>query len=427
MNKIIPTESQLNWQNQDFGMFFHFGVNTFNNKEWSAGNLDPKSFNPKKLNTDDWVETVVAAGAKYVILTAKHHDGFCLWQTETTDYCVKSSPWRDGKGDVVKDLSKSCKKYNMNFGIYLSPWDRHESCYPNEKLYDDFYIKQLTELLTNYGKIFEVWLDGAGSENRKYDWNRIMDTIKKYHNDAMIFNMGDPTIRWVGNENGLANETVHYVVKELKGSAFSKKKLETNTQFYCPPECDVAIRQNWFWQTDDLHTLKTKEHLLAIYYRSIGRGCNLLLNVPPDRDGLISKEDKNRLLEFTNEIKRRFSNPIDLNFKQEENEINISFNKKETIDHIVLNEDLSNGQKIFNFEIQYFYNDKFFPLLKGTTIGHKRILPFKTINTDKIKIILKDDNSIIKNINCYKTDFETLPNLGKKLNYDDWSNKADPK
>lgn len=267
-----PTPAQLAWQRDGFGLFLHFGINTFNGREWSDGTLDPTSFDPTSLDTRQWVRTAVAAGARYVVLTAKHHDGFCLWPTATTTYSVASSPWRDGRGDVVAELAEACREADIGLGLYLSPWDRNAPCYEDPEAYDAFYLEQLTELCTRYGPLYELWFDGAGSEGRTYDWEAVTALISEHQPDAMVFNMGAPTIRWIGNEDGLASDPCRYTVDSTGISIYDDGAALLGRARYLPPECDVPIRGHWFWQPDDLHTLKSREHLLAIWYRSLGLG-----------------------------------------------------------------------------------------------------------------------------------------------------------
>ena len=233
--------------------------------------------------------SVTATGIDhYLVLTAKHHDGFCLWPTQTTDYSVAASPFR---GDVVGEVAKACQKAGMPLGLYLSPWDRNAKCYPDATAYDDFYCAQLTELCTRYGELFEVWLDGAGSEGRQYNWDKIMGVVDAHQPGALVFNMGRPSIRWIGNEDGLAADPCFYATGDVQVSAFTDQSEQlAGPLAYIPPECDVAIRQNWFWQDDDLPTLKSVEHLLGIMYRSIGYGANLLLNLGPNREGLLDTQ-----------------------------------------------------------------------------------------------------------------------------------------
>ena len=244
-SSAIPTPAQLHYQQEHaFALFLHFGINTFYGKEWSDGTLDPAGFNPTELDTRQWVDTAKEAGAAHVILTAKHHDGFCLWQTDTTDYSVASSPWKDGKGDVVAELAEACRDAGLGLGLYLSPWDRHEESWETDHAaYDAFYLRQLEELTTRYGPIYELWFDGAGSEQHPYDWDAIMDVIDRNQPGAMVFNMGRPTVRWVGNEDGLASDPCWYTVSETEKSMYTDAREGLpGGGWYLPPECDVSIR-----------------------------------------------------------------------------------------------------------------------------------------------------------------------------------------
>jgi alpha-L-fucosidase len=389
---IQPTSLQRRWQAQEFGMFCHFGINTFYGKEWSDGSLDPVAFNPTHLDTRQWVQTAQAAGMHYLIFTAKHHDGFCLWPTDTTDYSIKASPYRDGRGDIVGDIAQACHAAGMHFGLYLSPWDRHEPCYSDPKAYNNFYVRQLTELCTRYGSLFELWFDGAGSEGRSYDWERIMEVTAHYQPQAVIFNMGYPTIRWVGNEDGLAQDPNFYVVDGQ----------------YLPPECDVPIRQDWFWQADDAHTLKSVEHLLAIYYRSVGYGANLLLNVPPDNTGLLDVRDCERLLEFSQAVRRRFTAPMIGAIQQEGSTVIVEFNTSVSFDHLVLQENLENGQQVNGYRI--FSAEKL--ITKGYTIGHTKIEAFPLIQADRIQIELNTHSAGLSSVAAFQTGYESLPEIG---------------
>lgn len=342
----IPTAGQLAWQRARFGVFCHFGINTFYGKEWSDGSLDPAGFDPTELDPRQWAHTAAAAGARYLVLTAKHHDGFCLWPTDTTDYSVRSSPF---DGDVVELTAQACRDAGIGLGLYLSPWDRNAACYPDPAAYNDFYRRQLTELCTRYGPLFEIWFDGAGSQGRAYDWDRIMAVVDEHQPDTMVFNMGRPTIRWVGNEDGLASDPCRYVVDGR----------------YLPPECDVPIRAHWFWQPDDIHTLKSREHLLAIYYRSIGLGAGLLLNVPPDRRGLLDHADVARVREVSAEVFRRFGNPTEA---VPDGSV-YRFAERTAFDHITLCEDLTSGQHITEHRI---FADREL-VASGGTVGNRRI------------------------------------------------------
>ncbi len=420
-----PTAQQLRWQEKELGLFCHFGINTFNGKEWSNGSLVPASFAPSDLNADQWVQTARDAGMGYVVLTAKHHDGFCLWPSDTTDYSVKSSPFRGGKGDVVGELAEACRQAAMPMGLYLSPWDRHEPCYGDAKAYDAFYVRQLTELCTRYGPMFELWFDGAGSEGRRYDWPAIMDVVRTHQPDAMIFNMGEPTIRWVGNEDGLTEDPNYYAVSATDVSAFTdlKDALPAGQKAYLPPECDVAIRQNWFWQDDDLATLKSVEHLLGIYYRSVGLGGNLLLNVPPDRRGLICDEDRARLIEMIEEIRRRFARPVAGKLHQQNGVVTVDFDRAVEFDLLILQEELRDGQHIDGHRI---YSEPDGAMIAvGKTVGHKRFHLFKTVKTARLRIELNSPQARLTSAEAHKTGHVELPTLGAKVDYNRWEKKAD--
>ncbi len=417
---IKPTAGQLAWQDAELGLFCHFGINTFYGKEWSNGTLDPAGFNPTRLDAHQWVETALAAGARYMIFTAKHHDGFCLWPTATTEYSVASSPYKGGKGDVVGELAQACHELNMPLGLYLSPWDRHEPCYSDPQAYDRFYTRQLTELCTRYGPLFELWFDGAGSEGRVYNWEMIMDVVDRYQPQAMVFNMGRKTIRWVGNEDGLAADPNYYVVQSVDISAFTDQKEALSEGVYLPPECDVAIRRNWFWQPDDLHTLKSVEHLLGIYYRSVGLGGNLLLNVPPNREGLIASEDRARLLEWKAALDSRFANPLPARLRQEGPRVWAEFDHPITFDHLVLCEDLVDGQWIDGHRI--WAGERC--IAEGITVGHKRIHVFPATCAEAVCIELNTPLARLRSVTAYRTGYETLPHVPDRPDYGDWSAKV---
>lgn len=419
----LPTPQQLAWQRAQFGMFCHFGINTFNNKEWSAGQLDPVTFAPTELDPRQWVDVALRAGMKYLILTAKHHDGFCLWPTETTPYSVVSSP---GKIDVVQRVAEACQAAGLGFGLYLSPWDRNAECYADPAAYDDFYIRQMTELCTRYGELYEIWLDGAGSEGRTYAWERIMQVIDRHQPEAMIFNMGNKTIRWVGNEDGLASDPCLYAVQSVSTSAFTEAQEGSGKWEYLPPECDVAIRQHWFWQDDDIATLKSPEHLLGIIYRSIGRGANLLLNLGPDRRGLLDDADAAALLEATSRLQNRFLAPSPATVTHSGRTIHLQFPAEVTIDHLKLREDLAGGQRIAGYHI--FQGEQL--IAAGGTIGVEKWEVFPTIRCSALRIELGNDShesARITSAEGFQTGCTTLPHLPAPLDYKLWAEKADPR
>lgn len=402
-----PTPQQYAWQNLEFGMFCHFGLNTFNDKEWSDGTLDPASFDPGDLQTGQWVKAAKEAGCRYLVFTAKHHDGFCLWPSQYADYSVKRSPWCSGKGDVVCEVSKACEREGIKLGLYLSPWDRHEPSYKNPPAYNVYYKNQLTELLTNYGEIVEVWFDGAGSEGYPYDFPGICEIVHKYQPNAMILNMGEATIRWAGNENGVASypcwNVVEYPVKKNPVSGFWTYKKDDYPR-WMPAECDVPIRKNWFWHTDDAHTLKSLNKLLDIYYRSIGHGANLLLNVGPDRSGKLPDQDIARLKELRAEIDRRIGQSL-VTIKNSGAETKIKLSKPSWVDHAVSMETIEEGERIRQYQIEALTKGKWIKVCEGTAIGHKKIDRFKPVLASQIrlKVTSSVEETKIRSLSIYYT------------------------
>lgn len=410
---IRPTPGQIAWQRErPFALFCHFGINTFHGKEWSDGSLPAASFHPAALDCRQWAKTAKEAGASHIILTAKHHDGFCLWPTATTDYSVASSPWRGGRGDVVGELAMACRDAGIGLGLYLSPWDRHEPTWETDHAaYDALYLRQLTELCTQYGPLVEVWFDGAGSEQHPFDWDAIMAVVEEYQPEAMVFNMGRPTIRWVGNEDGLAADPCWYTVDETAKSIYTDDKEGlAGGGWYLPPECDVAIRRHWFWQPDDLHTLKSVRHLEAIWYRSVGLGANLLLNVPPDRNGLIDDRDRERLLAFAASIRDRFARPTAGRIAQDGPAITVTFPEATTFDHLVLREAIEHGQRIGKHRITDIRNGR--AVVEGClTVGSQRVHAFPSVTTDALRIELDDPSGRLVSVEAYRTGVEATPEL----------------
>jgi alpha-L-fucosidase len=404
---IPPTPGQLAWQRQELGVFFHFGVNTFAGLEWSDGTLDPSIFNPTLLDAEQWVATAADAGARYVILTAKHHDGFCLWPTDTTDYSVRSAPWKDGKGDVVAEVRAAADKYGLDLGLYLSPWDRHAPCYPDPAAYDRYYQDQLRELCTRYGTLSELWFDGAGSQGREYDWVGIGEVISRTQPQAMIFNMGNPTIRWVGNEDGLASDPVDYVVAETDFSQYTVQTTRLERALYLPPECDVSIRRGWFWADHDRP--KSLDHLMAIHYRSVGMGANLLLNLPPDDRGLIPDEDVDRMRQWRAELDRRFSNPVEPDALSELSPgvWRATFDQPVRLDHLQLTEDFTTGQRIRSHRVSS--GDRL--VASGQTVGARRIHVFDEIETAELTITVQGQEPRLESIRGFRTGVASIPSI----------------
>ncbi|AYB46256.1 alpha-L-fucosidase [Paenibacillus lautus] len=406
MNELAkPSPQQLAWQDMELGMFCHFGMNTFCDQEWGDGTDSAEIFNPEQLDARQWARTAKRAGFKYLVLTAKHHDGFCLWPTKTTDYSVKSSPWRGGKGDVVREVADACREEGLQFGLYLSPWDRHEPCYPDKEAYDDFYAEQLTELLTGYGPLVEVWFDGAGSQGREYDWNRIIGLIDQYQPDAMVFNMGRPTIRWVGNEDGVAPYPCWNTATTAKESMFTSDMMTwmEGTPSWVPAECDVPIRKrHWFWHPDDEASLRSLEDVLDIYYRSVGHGATLLLNISPDNRGLLPEVDVERVIEFGDEIRRRFGQPVGQT-SGEGTELLLKLEYIQPVNHVIIMEDIAHGERVREYVLEAYSQGEWKELVRGSAIGHKKIDRFDTVETDqlRVRILSSVEQPLIRNLAAY--------------------------
>lgn len=404
-SRLVPSPKQLEWQKLGLTAFLHFGVNTFTDREWGDGSESPEIFNPVGLDADQWVKTLKDAGFKLVILTAKHHDGFCLWPTKTTAHSVASSPWRDGKGDVMADLRRACDKYGMKLGVYLSPWDRNAQCYGDSPAYNDMFVAQLTELLTQYGRIDEVWFDGACGEGpngkkQEYDWTRFKEVIAELQPDAVVAIQGDD-VRWVGNEKGLGRETEWSATALTPGiyphsgeanaalGLFAKAKDLGGRQlveraerlYWWPSEVDVSIRPGWFYH--DKEQPKSLRHLAEIYLNSVGRNSTLLLNIPPDREGLIPAADVQRLSELREWIDTNFSHNLVNRTAGTEG----YFGSPAKVNTVVLSEDVSKGQRVEEFVIEARgASGEWAPVTEGTTIGHKRILVFPDTEADAVRV-----------------------------------------
>ena len=388
-----PTPAQLQWQRDGMGVFFHVGLNTFHDLEWSDGTLPAASFDPTDLDTDQWVCVAKAAGARYVVLTAKHHDGFCLWPTATTDYSVASSPWRGGKGDLVRELRDSCDRHGLKFGLYLSPWDRHEPSYANEQAYDQFYLAQLTELLSGYGELHEIWFDGAGSDGHTYDWGRIMGVVDDLQPGAMVFNMGTPTIRWVGNEDGIAHDPVLYTASSTALSNYTDASLDLEQDLYLPPECDVSIRRGWFWHADEQP--RSLRELLHIHDSSLGLGAQLLLNLPPDDRGLIPAEDIERLQQWVDALDARFAQRHEATVTPVEGGTLLSFGGEVKLDSVWLHERLDEGQQILEHAlVMAEAGSGDHVIAEGHTVGVRRLHRFAPITVSEV--VVRHEGGVIE-------------------------------
>jgi alpha-L-fucosidase len=377
-----PTREQAAWQDMEVVGFAHFGINTFTDREWGEGKEDPRLFNPTHLDAAQWVRALKAAGIKMLILTAKHHDGFCLWPSRYTDHSVKRSPWRSGKGDVVGEVAKACREGGVKFGFYLSPWDRHERTY-GSPAYNEFFLNQLSELLTNYGPIAEVWFDGANGEGpdgkrQEYEWARYYALIRRLQPHALIAICG-PDIRWVGNESGVARENESSVQPvnrgAQQGAAFA----------WYPAECDVSIRPGWFYHSEQDAQVKTLDQLMDIYYKSVGRNSVLLLNVPPDRRGLISEIDAKRLGELGAEVRRRFGKSL-AETKGRGGVVELSPGKPALIDHVIAMEDIRQGERVREYVVEGLVKGEWREVCRGAIIGHKRIHRFEPIEVSRVRL-----------------------------------------
>ena len=414
---IVPNRRQLIIQDMKYYAFVHYGMNTFTNREWGDGKESESIFNPKKQNTDQWCEAIAAAGMKGVILTCKHHDGFCLWPTKTTEHSIKNSPYKNGKGDVVREVSESCKKYGLKFGVYLSPWDRNAECY-GTPAYNDFYIAQLTELLTNYGDIFMLWMDGAcgaasdGKPVQKYDFERIWNTAVELQPDIVLSDCA-PDVRWIGNESGKTRESEWNVVPKFEfgeqnfqasddmkdfqkrckdvmlPDMGSREFLANFDEFiWYPAEVDVSIRLGWFYHPLQRFTLKSLNHLMKIYYNSAGNNALMLLNIPPNKNGLLAKSDVRRLRQMGKWLKKEDELLIsDVKTEKSEDgfEINLKF-PKQSVDRVRLSEDTTKSQRVERFSI-YADGKKLFG---GTIIGFSKIAVFEPTVTDNLTIKIEE-------------------------------------
>ena len=404
---LVPTPEQLTWQRDGFGVFFHFGVNTFAGKEWSDGTLAPQIFDPSDLDADEWVRLARNIGAKYVILTAKHHDGFCLWPTATTDYSVASSPWKGGEGDVVREVAEACRHHGMKLGLYLSPWDRNAPQYEDAVAYDELYLAQLRELCTDYGELYELWFDGAGSAGREYAWDRIGELIDELQPGAMVFNMGPSTIRWVGNEDGLAADPVQYVTTSADLNNYDDDVVETADARYLPPECDVSLRKGWFWQPGE--EPKSLAHLLAIHDRSIGLGASLLLNIPPDRRGRIDSADAARAAEFGTALRDRFGAPVEGTLTASHGGIDVELGGSVQLDHVELIERLDEGQRITAHRILDSAGQV---LAEGGTVGVRRIHRLaEPVQVSSLRIEVEGEGAVLERVAVHDAVGAPVPDL----------------
>ena len=401
-----PSPAQLAWHQLEYYWFAHFGPNTFSGEEWGTGSESASLFNPTNLDTRQWCRLAKQAGAKGIIITAKHHDGFCLWPSRFSTHTVRESQWKNGKGDVLKELSAACKEYGLKFGVYISPWDRNHPDY-GTAAYNQVFVQMLKELFTQYGPIWELWWDGANGEGpngkkQEYDWDLYRKTVQQLSPQTLIFSDVGPHIRWVGNEKGIAGATNWNLLNTegfeagLKGP--STDTLRNGNKFgknWIPAECDVSIRPGWFWKESENKKVKSAEQLFQLYLKSVGRGANLLLNVPPNATGNIAAEDSLALIGFKKLIDANFkSNLLETNgsriYKTKQETV-IQLGKPTRANCISLMENLKNGQHCSQFTIAlYDKKDQEISTIKGTTIGAKRIVTFPNLELNKIKLTITE-------------------------------------
>lgn len=383
-------KEQLDFLDWEFGAFFHFGIRTFyeGHVDWDMKEMPAEGFNPTELDCEDWIKTVSEAGAKYAILVCKHHDGFANWPSKYTEYSVKNTPWKDGKGDVVKEFTDACRKYGVKIGLYYSP-AQFGSAKTDPDEYDDYFINQVSELLTNYGKIDYIWFDGCGSENHKYDEKRITDEIRRLQPGILIFNMWDPDTRWVGNESGVSPSPNNLIVSELEFSVLTDEKELLSEKLFLPVECDCMMRlSNWFYSDRDEDTVKSVDELMGLYYYSVGRGSNLLINIGPDRRGLLPEKDKQSILNFGKAREKLLSSKVETGIeKKSDCEFDITL-EQQPVNHVILREEITDADEISSFTIKVHPYSYGAPIVvfKGTTIGHKAVCAFPTIRAKRITV-----------------------------------------
>jgi alpha-L-fucosidase len=435
--RVVPSARQLAWQDLELYGFLHFTVNTFTDKEWGTGDEPESVFNPTAFDARQWARVARDAGMKGLILTAKHHDGFVLWPSRFTTHSVRNSPWKDGQGDVVGELARACREYGLKFGVYLSPWDRNHKDYGRPE-YLDYYRAQLRELLTSYGDVFEVWFDGANGgdgyyggvrEKRTidaatyYDWPRTRALVRALQPGAVMLSDAGPDVRWVGNERGAAFETSWYTLNlaGLYPGSPDYGRFAAGTPDgadWAPPEVDVSIRPGWFYHAAEDARVKTLDKLVEIYEQSVGRGANLLLNVPPDRRGLIAETDASRLREFGEAIAATYKDDLARRARATSVEtrghapafdaahvndgdaasywatddgvtagsIELAWPGPITFSRIVLQESIALGQRVERWTAEAFVDGAWTAIGDGTTIGHKRIARVRPTEASRLRV-----------------------------------------
>ena len=412
-----PSPSQLAWQRDELALFLHFGVNTFTDREWGDGKESPSIFAPTNLDARQWARTARLAGARAMILTAKHHDGFCLWPTRTTTHSVASSPFRNGQGDVVREFVDACRVSGLRAGLYLSPWDRNSPAYGDSPRYNDVYAAQLTELLTNYGPIAEVWFDGANGEGpngkrQVYDWPRVWALVRRLQPDAVMFSDAGPDVRWCGNEKGLAGDpnwstvnpsVVTYPGQDAPGITEALQHGDPNGTVWRPAEVDVSIRPGWFYHPAEDDRVRSTGNLLELYFTSVGRNGKLLLNVPPTREGLLHPTDIIRLSDAHGKRKALFEEDLAAQARHEwrltserGGELLVTVPRQRAITFARLEEDISRGQVVSRYTI--YGASKGGPwreLGSGTTIGYTRLHALTARDVEQVRLVVEGVDALV--------------------------------
>jgi len=428
-----PSPEQLAWQRRERALFLHFGVNTFTGREWGDGTEDPRIFNPEQLDARQWVRAAKSAGFASLVLTAKHHDGFCLWPSAQTTHSVKSSPWKNGAGDVVREFTDACRAEGVGAGLYLSPWDRHEPSYGDSPRYNDHYERQLTELLTGYGPLTEVWFDGANGEGpngkrQVYDWPRVHATVRRLQPRALMFSDAGPDIRWMGNEAGVAGDpnwcamdpaAVPYPGADGPQIISSLQHGDPFGTVWRPGEADVSIRPGWFWRESENEKVRSAENLASLYFSSVGRNANLLLNVPPTANGTLHDRDVRALAEFGERIAALHANDEAVHARVSAEgtpdrahrpamavdpdpdtyfspgldartaRITLDFDRPVTFDVVALHEAIREGQTIEAHQVVGVRDGQPVAIASGTTIGNRRLHRVPPMTVDSLRIVAR--------------------------------------
>jgi alpha-L-fucosidase len=405
--RAVPTPAQIAWQRDELAIFIHFGVNTFTDREWGDGREDPAIFDPTRLDARQWARTARSAGFKAMVLTAKHHDGFCLWPTRTTTHSVARSPWRGGSGDVVREFVEACKAEGLRPGVYLSPWDRNHPTYGDSERYNDVYCEQLTELLTNYGAMAEVWFDGANGEGpngrrQVYDWPRFWGLVKKLQPEAVIFSDAGPDVRWCGNETGSAGDPNWSTVDPAKvtypgvsgpGITEALQHGDPEGSVWRPAEADTSIRPGWFYHAAEDGRVKSADRLVDLYFQSVGRNSKLLLNVPPTPAGLLHETDVARLAGMHTRLRVLFARDAAAGLKiawTPGGPVEVDLGRTVTTSIIRLEEDIARGQAVARYSVHGFDGQSWQRLSAGTTIGYAKLDRFPPVGISRMRVVIEE-------------------------------------